>query len=64
VALTAVAPAIIYLNGVSSAGKSTLARVLVRAMEDPYCLVAMDEFAGMASRRFPLPDTQGLSPDV
>jgi len=49
-------PAVIYLNGVSSAGKSTLARALVAAMETPYCLVSMDTFEGMAHRRFPLPD--------
>lgn len=45
----------VYLNGVSSAGKSTLARALVDAMEEPYCLVSMDAFEGMAQRRFLLP---------
>jgi chloramphenicol 3-O phosphotransferase len=46
---------VVYLNGVSSAGKSTLARALVEATEEPYCLVPMDAFEGMAQRRFPLP---------
>jgi chloramphenicol 3-O phosphotransferase len=46
---------VVYLNGVSSAGKSTLARALVDAMQEPYCLVSMDTFEGMAQRRFPLP---------
>jgi len=46
---------VVYLNGVSSAGKSTLARALVGLMKEPYCLVSMDQFEGMAARRFPLP---------
>ncbi len=54
---------IVYLNGPSSAGKSTLARALVAAMEDPWCLVSMDTFEGMAARRFALPGAQGFYDD-
>ena len=52
------ASTIVYLHGPSSAGKSTLARALVAAVEDPWCLVSMDTFEGMAARRFTLPDAQ------
>lgn len=54
---------IVYLSGPSSAGKSTLSGALVAAMEDPWCLVSMDTFEGMAARRFPLPGAQAFYDD-
>ena len=49
---------VVYLNGVSSAGKSSLARALVEAMAEPYASVSIDAFEGMAQRRWPLPGAQ------
>ena len=37
---------IIFLNGVSSAGKTTLAKALQAQLEDPYHLFSVDAFAG------------------
>ena len=54
---------VVYLNGASSAGKSTLAGALVDLMPDPYALVSMDRFEGMAARRFFLPDADAFYDD-
>ena len=54
---------IVYLNSPSSASKSTLAKALVAAMDDPWCLVSMDTFEGMAARRFSLPGAQAFYDD-
>lgn len=43
---------IIYLNGASSSGKTTIARTLQDLLEEPYMLVAVDEFFEMLPARF------------
>jgi len=43
---------IIFLNGVSSAGKSTLAKTLQDKLAEPFYLLANDAFADMAPEKF------------
>ena len=38
---------IIFLNGVSSSGKTTLAKVLQEQLEEPFFLLSLDAFANM-----------------
>lgn len=45
------APTIIYLNGVSSAGKSSLAVALQQILDAPYAHVALDHFAPMVPKQ-------------
>ena len=45
-------PDVILVNGPSSAGKTTLCRALQAAIEDPYLVVAFDDFVFMASPRY------------
>lgn len=40
-------PKIIYLNGPSSSGKSTIARALQDALQEPYLLIDIDKIIGM-----------------
>jgi chloramphenicol 3-O phosphotransferase len=42
---------IIWLNGVSSAGKTTLTRVLQKKLEDPYYWLANDTFCDMSPEK-------------
>jgi chloramphenicol 3-O phosphotransferase len=49
---------IILLNGVSSAGKTSLARALLDVLDGPYGHVSIDAFEGMARQRLALPDAQ------
>ena len=48
---------IIFLNGVSSAGKSTLAKALQAQLTTPYFLLANDMFCDMAPETFMTKDT-------
>jgi len=43
---------IIFLNGVSSAGKSTLAKALQNKLSEPFYLLANDMFCDMAPEKF------------
>jgi chloramphenicol 3-O phosphotransferase len=43
---------IIFLNGTSSAGKTTLARALQDALSEPFLRVGIDDFFGMVPGRF------------
>jgi len=43
---------IIFLNGVSSAGKTTLAKALQKKLSEPFYLLANDMFCDMASEKF------------
>ena len=43
---------IIFLNGVSSAGKTTLAKALQDALDEPYFLLANDTFCDMSPEKF------------
>ena len=45
-------PDVILVNGPSSAGKTTLCRALQAALEDPYLVVAFDDFVFMAPPRY------------
>lgn len=45
-------PDVILVNGPSSAGKTTLCRALQAAIEDPYLVVAFDDFIFMAPQRY------------
>lgn len=51
---------IILLNGVSSAGKTSLARALVDVLDGPYAHVSLDAFEGLARQRLALPGAQGF----
>jgi chloramphenicol 3-O phosphotransferase len=46
---------IVLLNGVSSAGKTSLARALLEVLDDPYSHVSIDAFEAMVRRRLALP---------
>src|SRR4051794_21492395 len=43
---------IIYLNGTSSSGKTTIARELQKVLEEPYMYVSVDGFFEMLPERF------------
>ena len=43
---------IILLNGISSAGKTSIAKVLARTMEAPYLQVSIDAFEEMLPDRY------------
>ena len=43
---------IIFLNGVSSSGKSTLAKTLQDRLEEPFYLIANDTFTMMSPEKF------------
>lgn len=43
---------IIFLNGVSSAGKTTLAKILQEKLSEPFYLLANDTFADMSPEKF------------
>ncbi|MCL2670765.1 MAG: chloramphenicol phosphotransferase CPT family protein [Clostridiales bacterium] len=43
---------IIFLNGVSSSGKSTLAKALQEALPEPYCLLSVDNFLNTMHEKF------------
>ena len=43
---------IIFLNGVSSAGKTSIARTLQASLDQPYLHVAIDSFEGMLPDRY------------
>lgn len=43
---------IIFLNGVSSAGKTSIAKVLQQTLPDPYLHVQLDDFEGMLPDRY------------
>lgn len=45
-------PTIIFLNGVSSAGKTSIANVLQRALDQPYLRVSIDDFENMLPDRY------------
>src|ERR1051325_6360046 len=45
-------PDVILVNGPSRAGKTTLCRALQAAIEDPYLVVAFDDFIFMAPPRY------------
>jgi chloramphenicol 3-O phosphotransferase len=45
-------PDVMLVNGPSSAGKTTLCRALQAAIEDPYLVVAFDDFIFMAPPRY------------
>ena len=45
-------PDVILVNGPSSAGKTTLCRALQAAIEDPYLVVAFDDFIFMTPPRY------------
>src|ERR1044072_6319723 len=47
-------PDVILVNGPSSAGKTTLCRALQAAIEDPYFVVAFDDFIFMPPPRYSL----------
>lgn len=53
-------PPILFLNGVSSAGKSSLAAALLTMLEPPYSYVAMDQFEGMVQRLWRSPGADRL----
>lgn len=42
---------IVYLNGTSSSGKTSLARALQNTLDEPYYHLSVDAFAGMVVRR-------------
>lgn len=42
---------IIFLNGTSSAGKSSIARELLQVLDEPYFHMPVDSFHAMRSRR-------------
>ena len=44
---------IIILNGTSSSGKTTIAKYLQKLLDEPYCLLEMDDFMNMGSKKFP-----------
>src|SRR5512143_2043142 len=46
------ASTVIFLNGVSSAGKSSIARALQASLNQPYLHVAIDSFEGMLPDRY------------
>ena len=43
---------IIFLNGVSSSGKSTLAKTLQARLSEPFYLLANDTFCNMSPEKF------------
>ncbi len=43
---------VIFLNGVSSAGKTSIAEVLQRTLPEPYLHVQLDSFEGMLPERY------------
>lgn len=43
---------VIFLNGVSSAGKTSIAKVLQRTLPDPYLHVQLDSFEAMLPERY------------
>lgn len=43
---------IIYLNGVSSAGKTTLSKTLQERLTEPYYWMSMDTFMNMTPKKF------------
>lgn len=45
-------PTIILLNGVSSSGKTSIARVLQQILEEPYLSVSIDSFEDMLPERY------------
>lgn len=45
-------PTIIFLNGVSSSGKTSIARVLQRTLPEPYLQVSIDAFEEMLPDRY------------
>lgn len=45
-------PTIILLNGVSSAGKTSIANVLQRTLDQPYLRVSIDDFENMLPDRY------------
>ena len=56
---------IIFLNGTSSAGKTTLARTLQELMDEPYQHVALDQFRdGMADKYRGLNAPAGTTGDM
>ena len=46
---------IIFLNGTSSSGKTTIAKALQEKLTEPYMLVSVDDFFNMYPERFLLP---------
>ncbi|MET9154668.1 chloramphenicol phosphotransferase CPT family protein [Streptomyces griseoflavus] len=52
---------IIFLNGTSSSGKSSIARELLRVLDEPYFHMPVDSFHAMRSRReIPADDLPGV----
>ncbi|MEV0371869.1 AAA family ATPase [Streptomyces sp. NPDC050636] len=47
---------IIFLNGTSSSGKSSIAKELLQVLDEPYFHMPVDTFHGMRSRREVTPD--------
>jgi len=43
---------IIFLNGVSSSGKTTVAKTLQKKLTEPYCLLNVDDFLHTMDERF------------
>ncbi len=43
---------IIFLNGTSSSGKTTIAKELQQILEEPYLLVSIDNFISMLSQKY------------
>jgi chloramphenicol 3-O phosphotransferase len=50
---------IIFLNGTSSSGKTSIAQELLRVLDRPYFHMAVDAFGSMRAKE----RTAGLSPD-
>ena len=50
---------IIFLNGVSSSGKTTLAKALQERLTEPFFLVASDTFIDMLPEKYNNPDKPG-----
>ncbi|MER5941106.1 AAA family ATPase [Streptomyces sp. NPDC001928] len=49
---------VIFLNGTSSSGKSSIATELLRTLEEPYFHMPVDAFHAMRSRTTPVPQDQ------
>ena len=53
---------IIFLNGVSSSGKTTLAKSLQERLTEPFFWLASDTFIGMLPEKYNNPNKTGAMP--